>query len=77
MSRVDDAFLAAESLNSEEKLKLISRIRESVPKADFRPSEADMELIRRRSAELDAGTVKTVSWEEVRDSVRARLANHE
>jgi|SoiMethySBSTD1v2_1073268.scaffolds.fasta_scaffold943503_2 putative addiction module component (TIGR02574 family) len=77
MSSVDDAFLAAQSLGPEEKLELISRIMESIPsKSDFRPSDADMAEIQRRSAELDAGLVKTIPWEVVRDSVRERLRSH-
>jgi putative addiction module component (TIGR02574 family) len=78
MASVDDAYSAAENLGTEEKLQLISRIWESIPaKGDFRPSEADMAEINRRSAELDAGTAVAIPWEEVRDAVRARLARHE
>jgi putative addiction module component (TIGR02574 family) len=75
-SRIDDAFLAAESLNIDEKLELISRIWESVPPKDFRPSAADLEEIKRRCAEYDAGRMKAIPWEEVRDKVRQRLKEH-
>jgi putative addiction module component (TIGR02574 family) len=78
MSSVDDAYSAAQHLGTEEKLQLISRIWESIPlKGDFRPSEADLAEIKRRSAELDAGTAIAIPWDEVRDAVRAKLARHE
>ena len=78
MTNVDTAFLAAESLNNEQKLELISRLWEVVARSgQFRPSDADLAEIKRRSAELDAGLVKTVPWETVRDSIRSRLAQHE
>ncbi len=78
MASVDDAFLAAQNLGTDDKLQLISRIWETIPPAgDFRPSDADLAEIKRRSAELDAGAVKAIPWEEVRDSVRSRLARYE
>jgi putative addiction module component (TIGR02574 family) len=78
MASVDDAFLAAQGLGTQEKLELISRIWATIPsKGDFRPSQADIAEIKRRSAELDAGTVKGIPWEVVRDSIRSRLAKHE
>jgi putative addiction module component (TIGR02574 family) len=78
MASVDDAYSAAQHLGPEEKLQLISRIWDSIsPTGDFRPSEADLAEVKRRSAELDAGTAIAIPWEEVRDAVRARLARHE
>jgi putative addiction module component (TIGR02574 family) len=75
---VDDAFVAAQSLGTPEKLELISRLWEDVRlRGDFRPSDADLAEIKRRSAELDAGLVKTIPWEVVRDSVRQRLASND
>lgn len=78
MASVDDAYFVAQNLGTEEKLQLISRIWESIPpEGDFRPSDADLAEIKRRSAELDAGTAVAIPWEEVRDAVRAKLARHE
>jgi putative addiction module component (TIGR02574 family) len=78
LSSVDEAFLRAQTLSPNDKLELISRLWESInPHEDFRPTDADLAEIKRRSAELDAGTVKAVPWEVVRDSVRSRLAKHE
>ena len=78
ISSVDEAFLIAQVLGPAEKLELISRLWESVRLADgFRPSDADLAEIKRRSAELDAGTVQAVPWDVVRDSVRSRIASHD
>ena len=78
MSSVDDAFLAAQGLGTPEKLQLISRIWETIPPTnEFRPSDSDLELVKRRCAELDAGLVTPIPWEEVRDSVRRLLASYD
>jgi putative addiction module component (TIGR02574 family) len=78
ISSVDDAFLIAQSLKPGEKLELISRIWDDIRLTEaFRPGDSDVAEIKRRSAELDAGTVEAVSWEVVRDSVRSRIARHE
>jgi putative addiction module component (TIGR02574 family) len=77
-SSVDEAFLVAQSLQPAEKLQLISRLWENIRLGGvFRPSESDLAEMQRRSAELDAGTVKAIPWEVVRDSVRARLKSHD
>ena len=66
MSSVDDAFSAAQALGTDEKIELISRLWDSIPaRSDFRPSEADLAEIERRSAELDAGLVEPIPWEDV------------
>ncbi len=78
VSNIDEAFLATQSLKPAEKLELISRLWESVRAVDgFYPSDRDLAEIKRRSAELDAGTVEAVPWDVVRDSVRSRIASHE
>ncbi len=78
MSSVNDAFLAAQSLAPAEKLQLISRLWETLPPAeDFRPSDSDLTEVKRRWAEYEAGRIKAVPWEEVRDSVRRRIESHD
>jgi putative addiction module component (TIGR02574 family) len=78
LSGVDNAFLIAQSLKPADKLELISRLWESIALANgCRPSDADLAEIKRRSAELDQGTVKSVPWDVVRDAVRSRIARHE
>ena len=78
MSSVEDAFLAAESLAPAEKLQLISRLWETIPPAkDFRPSDGDLAEVKRRWAEYEAGKVEAIPWDEIRDSVRRRLASHD
>ena len=77
MSSIDEAFVVAQSLAPAEKLELISRLWEEIRlSGDFRPSNSDLAEIKRRSAELDAGTVTPIPWEAVRDSVRRRLESH-
>jgi putative addiction module component (TIGR02574 family) len=73
MASVDNAFLAASSLGPEEKLQLISRIWESISPKDWRPSESDLELIKRRWEEFEAGKVQAIPWEQVRDEIRQEL----
>jgi putative addiction module component (TIGR02574 family) len=77
MASVEDAFAIAQSLTPAEQIALISRIWEAVPKADFRPSDADVAEMDRRWAEYEAGRMRAIPWEEVRDSVRQRLKSHE
>jgi putative addiction module component (TIGR02574 family) len=73
VSSVDDAFFAAQGLGPSEKLQLISRIWESIPLASWRPSDSDLEEIKRRWSEYEAGEAETIPWEEVRDEVRRKL----
>ena len=74
MSSVDDAFAIAQSLAPLDKLELISRIWEDVRvRGEFRPSDSELELIKRRWAEYEAGDVKGIPWEEVRDEIRQKL----
>ena len=81
MATVDDAFAIAQSLSPADQIALISRIWEAVLKADFRPSDAELAEVKRRCAEYDAGRMKAVPWEEVRDEaremLRQRAASHE
>jgi len=78
MSRVDDAFLAAESLDPAEKLQLISRLWETVPTAEgFRPPDSDLAEVKRRWAEYEAGEVEAVPWDEVWAEVEREMADDE
>lgn len=78
ISSIDEDFLAAQSLTNPQKLELISRLWDDVRVGgEFRPSASDVAEIRRRSAELDAGSVTPVPWELVQDSVRRRLKSND
>jgi putative addiction module component (TIGR02574 family) len=78
ITSVDDAFLVAQSLKPDEKLELISRLWESIRlSGTFRPSDADLEEIKRRWEEYESGKVKAIPWEAVRDEIRRKLASHE
>ncbi len=76
-SSIDDAFAIAQSLTPNQKLELISRLWSDVRAGGtFRPSDADLAEINRRSAELDAGTVIPVPWAEVQESVQRILESN-
>ena len=77
MATIDDAFSIAQSLTPTEQFELISRLWESMPKADFKPSDADLAEVKRRWAEYEAGRMEAVPWEVVRDEVRRQNASHE
>ena len=73
-SEVEGAFAIAHSLTSAQKLELISRLWNDVRvRGDFRPCDSDLAEIKRRWAEYEAGKVKAIPWEEVRDEMRRRL----
>ena len=77
-SSIDDAFLIAQSLSTDDKLELISRLWQSVKQSGtFRPSDADLAEVKRRWAEYEAGKVKAIPWETVRDEIRRKLDSHE
>ncbi len=73
MSTVNDAFLVAQSLGTDEKLQLISRIWDSIPSNSFRPSDSDLEIVKKRWAEYESGKVEAISWEEVWTGVERQL----
>jgi putative addiction module component (TIGR02574 family) len=77
MSSVDEAFLAAESLAPAEKLQLISLLWETIPPAEWRPSDSDLAEVKRRWAEYESGDMRSIPWEEVRDKARQRLSRHD
>ena len=69
-SNIDAAFAFAGSLSSVQKLELISRLWEDVRShGEFHLTDVELAEIQRRSAELDAGIVKTVPWSEAQESV--------
>ena len=77
-SRLDDVLLAADSLNADQKLELISRLWQDVRRSGgFRPSDADLEEVKRRWAEYEAGRMKAVPWEEVWKGIEQEMAGDE
>ena len=68
MSNVESILSAAKNLSVGERLDLIDALWETVPTDALPPlSDEWREEIKRRSAEIDAGTVTTIPWEQVRD----------
>ncbi len=73
MSDYQDIFTSASQLPIDERLRLIDELASSVP--DDRPPHLSpewLEEIRRRSDEIDAGTVKTESWSAIRERLFAK-----
>jgi len=77
MASIDDAYSMAQSLSPADQVELISRIWESVPKSDFKPSDSDLAEVKRRWAEFETGRMEAVPWETVRDEIRRVIASHE
>jgi putative addiction module component (TIGR02574 family) len=77
MASIDDAFSIAQSLSPAEQVELISRLWESVPKSDFKPSDIDLAEVKRRWAEYQAGRMGAVPWAIVRDEIRQQIASNE
>jgi len=64
------------ALPEEERTALVRSLIESLEEvADPGAERAWDEEIARRIADLDSGTAKTVSWDEVRQRISARLAH--
>ena len=74
MSDFDSLLSEAAQLPVDQKLRLIDELAASVP--DDQPPSLSAEWvteIERRSAELDSGEVKPVSWETVRQTIRRKV----
>ena len=73
MPDYQEVLTTASQLSVDDRLRLIDDLASSVP--DDQPphlSEEWMTEIRRRSDEVDAGTVQTESWSVIRDRLFAR-----
>jgi putative addiction module component (TIGR02574 family) len=70
MSQFESVLSAASQLPVAERLQLIDALAATVPD-DCPPTLSPEWLaeIRRRSAEIDAGAVKTIPWEQVRSEI--------
>lgn len=74
MSTITALLANAAQLPVADRLELIDAIWATLPDEALPPlSDEWMDEIRKRSAELAAGTAKTVSWEVVRSEAMARL----
>jgi putative addiction module component (TIGR02574 family) len=73
MSDVKSILSSAKLLSVDERLELIDALWETVP-SDALPALSDewRAEILRRSAELDAGSITTIPWEQVRDEAFRR-----
>jgi putative addiction module component (TIGR02574 family) len=74
MSTFDALLADAAQLPVAERLELIDALWDTLPDEALPPLSAEwMAEIQRRSAELAAGTAKTIPWEVVRSKALARL----
>ena len=75
MSTYETLLADAAQLPVANRLRLIDAIEETLPDDCLPPlSDEWLAEIRKRSAELDAGTVETIPWEQVRAAARLRLS---
>ena len=78
MSDFQSILTSATRLPVDERLDLIDALWQTVPEDALPPlSEEWFAEIQRRSAEIDAGAVKTLPWEEVRREAFRRNGIHE
>lgn len=74
MSEFNSILSAATQLPTEDRLRLIDALWDSLPpEAEPPVSDEWRREIERRVAELDSGTAKTVPWSEIRDEVLTRI----
>lgn len=74
MSKLETLLADVALLPVEDRIQLIDAIWETLPEESLPPlSNEWMAEIQRRSAEIDAGTAETISWEQVRDEAMHRL----
>jgi putative addiction module component (TIGR02574 family) len=76
MSTYDEALAHAMQLPVPVRIELIEAITESIPDEPIpKISEEWLAEIKRRSAEFDAGGVKTIPWEAIRQESIERYGN--
>ena len=72
---VEQLLDAALALPDEEQLRLVDALLAAVDERGLRPFEDTwLAEIQRRSAEFDAGTVKSIPWAEVKERARHETA---
>jgi len=76
MITVDSVLQAALALSPEERLDLVDSIQASLAPDDLPFDPRWLEIVRKRSAEYDAGLVKSIPWEEVKEKIRQRAKEH-
>jgi putative addiction module component (TIGR02574 family) len=76
MSTYETVLAEASQLTEWERGQLIDALWETLPEASLPPlSDEWREEIARRSADLEAGRVTTVPWEQVREEALGRLSS--
>jgi putative addiction module component (TIGR02574 family) len=69
--QVEQLLQAALALSDEDQLQLVAALNAAVDERGLRPfDDSWLAEIQRRSAEYDAGTVKPLPWEEVKERAR-------
>jgi putative addiction module component (TIGR02574 family) len=73
MSTFQDILVAAQALPTSERVQLIGALWNTVSPEDWAsPSDAWIDEIRRRSQEIDEGTMTSRPWNEVRERARQK-----
>ena len=72
--KVEDLLQSALKLPDDEQLELAAALNSSLDERGLQPlDEAWLTEIQRRSDEYDAGRLKTVSWDEVKQKARREI----
>ena len=77
MPTIDDAFSIAQSLDPADRVELITRLWDTLPREQFKPSDSDLAEVKRRWAEYEAGRVEAVPWEDVWAEIEPQLDDNE
>jgi putative addiction module component (TIGR02574 family) len=76
--RIDQLLQSALALSDAEQLEFVAALNAAVEERGLRPfDDAWVSEIQRRSAEYDAGLVKTIPWEEVKRRGRREVFKSE
>lgn len=74
MSTVKDILVAAHELSPSDRAELLASLWETLDPVDWPvPSQDVMREVRRRSAEIDGGTMSGEPWSKVRERVRRKV----
>jgi putative addiction module component (TIGR02574 family) len=74
MTQLESVLTAAFELSVNDRVKLIDALAASVPETEWDEFMPEMVAeFERRSDEVDQGTVKTVTWEDVKSELKKSL----
>ena len=76
MTDFNSVFDAASQLPTEDRLRLIEALWQTVPAEDDLPLHSDWAAeLERRVAQIESGSAQTIGWSTIRDEALARAAH--